>query len=187
LPIWDCGLPISGWQIVDCRLANAKETIAWLLTSDLWMKSFLKYWLPVLAWLGLIFAGSTDVLSSEQTSRFLVPFLRWFDPQISPATIAAIHLALRKFGHLLEYGILSMLLWRALHPGPNLRVRMSILAMVVCFVCAIVAATDEFHQSFVRSRTASPNDVLIDICGAAVGLAIFSVLTRRKSTQAETK
>ena len=33
--------------------------------------------------MALIFIGSTDVLSAEHTSRFLVPFLRWFDPNDS--------------------------------------------------------------------------------------------------------
>jgi hypothetical protein len=43
----------------------------------------------------LIFVGSTDVLSAEHTSRFLVPFLRWLDPHISLAAINAIQLAVR--------------------------------------------------------------------------------------------
>ena len=77
------------------------------------MGSFFKYWLPVLIWLGLIFASSSDALSAEQTSRFLVPFLRWLDPQISFATIAAIHFALRKLGHLTEYAIFAALTLQA--------------------------------------------------------------------------
>jgi len=43
--------------------------------ADLWMKSFLKYWLPVLVWLVVTFIGSTNVMSVENTSRFIVPFL----------------------------------------------------------------------------------------------------------------
>src|SRR5713226_7635170 len=77
-------------------------------------RRFVNCWVPVIAWMALIFAGSTDALSAEQTSRFLVPFLRWLDPQISIATIAAIHFTLRKLGHLMEYGILAALLWRGL-------------------------------------------------------------------------
>jgi VanZ family protein len=136
------------------------------------MKSFLKYWLPVLIWIGLIFVGSTDALSAEQTSRFLVPFLRWLDPQISFATIAAIHFALRKLGHLTEYAIFAALLWRALRRGTRLQAKMSILFLFAWLAAAIFAVTDEFHQSFVLSRTASPVDVMIDICGAMIGLAI---------------
>src|SRR6266581_8533274 len=136
------------------------------------MKSFLKYWLPPFIWLGVIFVGSTGVMSAEQTSRFLVPFLRWLDPQISFATIAAIHFALRKLGHLTEYAIFAALLWRALRRGTRLQAKMSILFLLAWLAAAIFAVTDEFHQSFVPSRTASPVDVMIDICGAIIGLAI---------------
>src|SRR5205807_5535847 len=126
------------------------------------MKSFLKYWLPVLIWLGLIFVGSTDALSAEQTSRFLVPFLRWLDPQISGATIAGIQLVVRKLGHITEYAILAMLLWRGLRRGTRLQAKMSILFLLAWLAAAIFAVTDVFHHSFVRSRPASALDVLVE-------------------------
>ena len=147
------------------------------------MRSFLKYWLPALIWLGFIFVGSTDVLSAEQTSRFLVPLLRWLDPQISVATIATIHFAVRKLGHLIEYAILAMLFWRALRRGTNLQMKISTLSASVWVVCAIFAATDEFHQSFVPSRTAALGDVMIDSIGAFVGLAICLMIAARKQLQ----
>jgi VanZ family protein len=149
------------------------------------MKSFLKYWLPVLIWLCVIFVGSTDVLSAEQTSRFLVPFLRWLKPDISSETLAQIHFFVRKLGHVCEYALLAIFLWRALRSGANLRVKISILFIVVWFVCAIFAATDEFHQSFIPSRTASPNDVMIDICGALVGLGICVMFVLRANRKSE--
>ena len=147
------------------------------------MKSFLKYWLPVLIWLCVIFVGSTDVLSAEQTSRFVEPFLRWLKPDISSETLAQIHFFARKLGHIFEYALLAIFLWRALRSGANLRVKISILVVVVWFVCAIFAATDEFHQSFIPSRTASPNDVVIDIFGVVIGLTIcmgFALRINRK-------
>ncbi len=144
------------------------------------MKNFLKHWLPVLIWLGVIFLGSTDMLSAEHTSRFLVPFLRWIDPQISFATLNAIQLGIRKLGHLTEYAILAMLLWRALRSGTRWQMKMSILFLVAALASAIFAASDEFHQSFVPSRTASPNDVMIDICGALIGLLGCLMFAARK-------
>ena len=144
------------------------------------MKNFLKHWLPVSIWLGVIFLGSTDMLSAEHTSRFLVPFLRWIDPQISFATLNAIQLGIRKLGHLTEYAILAMLLWRALRSGTRWQMKMSILFLVAALASAIFAASDEFHQSFVPSRTASPNDVMIDICGALIGLLTCLMFAARK-------
>ncbi len=148
------------------------------------MRTFLKYWLPIFVWLGVIFAGSTDIFSTQQTSRYLVPFLRWLDPQISISTIAAIHFALRKLGHLIEYAVLAAFLWRALRNGTSMRAKMSTLFAGVWVVCAILGATDEFHQSFIASRSASLLDVMIDNSGAVVGLAIcvvFAAWANRKS------
>ena len=54
------------------------------------------------------------MLSAAHTSRFLVPFLRWLDPQISLAALNAIQFGIRKLAHLTEYAILAALLWRAL-------------------------------------------------------------------------
>src|SRR5436853_6644556 len=137
---------------------------------------FVRYWMPAIIWMALIFLGSSDVLSAEHTSRFLVPFLRWLDPQISTATLAHIQLAVRKLGHLTEYAILATLLWRALRAGRNWTARMAIVFAVSLLGCSIFAASDEFHQSFVPSRTSSFQDVVIDICGALIGLSDCATL-----------
>lgn len=144
------------------------------------MKTFLKYWLPVLVWLGLIFLGSTDVLSAEHTSRFLVPFFRWLDPQISWPALNKIQMIVRKLGHLTEYAILATLLWRALRGALSWRKSLSGLFAIALIGGALFAASDEFHQSFVPSRTSSFNDVMIDICGVIIGLAICVALASRK-------
>jgi VanZ family protein len=147
---------------------------------------FVRYWMPAIVWMAIIFLGSTDMLSAEHTSRLLVPFLRWFDPQISLAALDQIQFAIRKLGHLTEYAILAMLLWRALRGGIRWQIKMSILFLVAVLASAIFAASDEFHQSFVPSRTGSPNDVMIDICGALAGLAICWMFARRRTAIAAT-
>jgi VanZ family protein len=144
------------------------------------MKSFLKYWLPVLFWLGLIFIGSTDALSAEHTSRFLVPFLRWLDPHISGTTLNSLQVLIRKLGHLTEYAILATLVWRALRLGIVWKSPIASPFWSALIGCAIFAASDEFHQSFVPTRTSSLNDVMIDLCGALIGLAICVALVSRK-------
>ena len=133
--------------------------------------------MPVIIWMTLIFIGSTDVLSAEHTSRFLVPFLRWLDPQISWAALNSIQIVIRKLGHLTEYAILAILLWRAL---VDLSWKSSTSLTISLLACAIFAASDEFHQSFIPSRTSSVHDVMIDICGAVIGLAICIALASRK-------
>ena len=143
-----------------------------LFLSDLRMKSFLRYWLPLLVWLGVIFLGSTDLMSAEHTSRFIVPFLRWLKPDISLETLGSIHFIVRKCAHLSEYAILALLLVRASITKTNLKRSAWMLYASVWVACFLVAATDEFHQTFVASRGASIRDVMIDSAGAIVGLLI---------------
>jgi VanZ family protein len=136
--------------------------------------------MPVIAWMLLIFAGSSDVLSAEHTSRFLVPFLRWLNPDISFATLAAIQVVMRKMGHLTEYAILAALLWRALRDSALKLWEPAALALLIA---GSYAALDEFHQSFVPSRTAALGDVLIDCCGALAAVAICIKFARRNSAR----
>jgi VanZ family protein len=138
--------------------------------------SLVKYWIPVVAWMLLIFVASGDLLSAEHTSRFLVPLLHWIAPDISPATIASIQLLVRKCAHLTEYAILAGFLYRALRQGQDGFWRAAALAFVLA---AIYASLDEFHQSFVPSRTGSPWDVLIDCIGAMLGLAVCVCFLRQ--------
>jgi len=153
------------------------------------MCHFLKYWLPLLIWLGVIFVGSTDLMSAEHTSRFIVPILLWLKPGMAPETIQSILFAVRKCAHMAEYAILALLLWRALRSGSALRAKISILFGAVLLGCAVVAASDEFHQSFVKSRTPSVRDVLLDIAGALIGLLIGMSFAHRhpKKTRSTTQ
>jgi VanZ family protein len=69
---------------------------------------------------------------------------------------------LRKGAHMTEYAILAVLLARA--TGSH----------AWAFGLAVVyAASDEFHQTFVRGRHGSPIDVGIDAVGALIGLALL--------------
>jgi VanZ family protein len=145
-------------------------------------RSVVKYWLPVLLWMVFIFIGSTDLMSAEHTSRFIGPFLRWFAPAMTDATIASVQLVVRKCAHLTEYAILAALLYRAFRQSIARFWRAAFLAFVIA---AVYASLDEFHQSFVASRTGSPWDVLIDCLGAVIGLAAWQAFSRRKNRKSK--
>jgi VanZ family protein len=140
---------------------------------------FAKYWMPIFIWLALIYVGSTDLMSAEHTSRFLGPFLRWLKPDITADAIAKVQFFVRQLAHLTEYAILATLLWRAVYRGTNLKMKASTLFVTVWLVSTLIAASDEFHQSLVASRTASAGDVRIDMIGAIVGLMICRSFTHR--------
>jgi hypothetical protein len=77
---------------------------------------------------------------------------------------------LRKIAHMVEFGLLWWLWWRALgfgHPAPSIAIAL------------LYAASDEIHQSFVEGRNGSPWDFAIDSLG--VGIAgLLVVLWHRR-------
>jgi VanZ family protein len=146
---------------------------------------FIRYWLPVLIWTALIFSGSSDLLSSQRTSRILGPMVHWLFPGLPEETVDRIVFAARKAGHVTEYAILALLLWRALRrpvkadPRPW-SWREPALALLLA---ALYAVSDELHQSFVASRYGSALDVCLDTAGAAGGLLLARMTyVRRKRT-----
>jgi VanZ family protein len=74
---------------------------------------------------------------------------------------------LRKLAHLVEYAVLSGLLWRALgdRRSPAFRFGWAVA------ICVVYGVTDEIHQSFVPGRFGKVRDVVIDTVGA--GAAAF--------------
>ncbi len=143
----------------------------------------LRKWLPPLIWMSLIFTGSTDVLSGEHTSRFVEPFLRWLSGgRLTPEQVEQGHFLVRKAGHVAEYAVLSVLFWFALgrprlDPDAEPNNRGPWLAVCLAVVLAVgYAALDEYHQSFVSSRTSNWHDVAIDAGGAVAGLIVLGTL-----------
>jgi len=132
-------------------------------------------------WAVLIFVGSTSVLSASHTSVLLRVFL-WIFPQASETTLATIHFLLRKAGHFTEYAILALLAARALRTSYRklLRQRWFWLSFLLVVVYAL---GDEFHQSFVRSRTASIYDSMIDSFGGLTALALLTIQKHRRHRQ----
>lgn len=134
---------------------------------------FMRAYLPVLLWMILIFVASTNLGSSQNTSRFIGPILRWFNPEVSDQTIRAVQMVVRKGAHVTEYAILAILMWRSRREALRQKYTWDWReAPIILAVCAFYATTDEFHQSFVSTRYGNPWDVLLDTVGAAAGLAV---------------
>src|SRR5215216_4470060 len=110
------------------------------------MGRFFKYWLPLLIWLGVIFVGSTSVMSADHTSRYIVPFLLWLKPGMSPSAIWTILVVARKCAHVTEYAVLALLLWRALRNVPRLRGKTLVVFGTVLFGCALLPQATNFTR-----------------------------------------
>ena len=143
-------------------------------------RAFLKYWLPALIWMALIFSASSDSHSYEHSSRLIAPLLHWLFPQMPETRVDAIVYFTRKCAHLTEYAVLALLLWRAVRrpvkndPRPWIWPEAG-LALAIVF---LYAASDEFHQIFVPTRTAQVSDVFIDTAGGAASLLALWMIGR---------
>jgi VanZ family protein len=128
------------------------------LTAILSAGRIARLWLPVLVWAGIIFA-----LSATPNLRF--------------AQAADLDFVVRKAGHMAAFGILAVLLWRALAFSAVRR------AIVWSWVLTVAyATTDELHQSFTAGRHPSPVDVGIDSAGALLFLLALTLWLRSRRT-----
>ena len=134
---------------------------------------FLKYWLVIALWFGLIFVASSDRESAPRSSRIIAPLVLWLFPHASKQTVEGAVTAVRKSAHLTEYAVLALLFWRAFRkPVKNdPRPWSWRLAGIGLLGVMLYAATDEVHQLFVPGRFGTFHDVLIDTTGGALGLA----------------
>jgi VanZ family protein len=127
---------------------------------------------PLVAWLIFISVASSDSFSANNTSRIIGPLVLWLFPNTSPETLAVIHFITRKVAHFTEYAILAFLAARAFRtsPRPGLANRWFIASLVLVVAYALL---DEYHQSFVPSRTGSIYDSFIDWTGGLVALLLL--------------
>jgi VanZ family protein len=136
---------------------------------------------PLVVWAALIFIGSSSVLSASNTSIVVRPVL-WLFPHASEATLALVHFLVRKAGHFTEYAILALFAARAFRTSSRelLRTRW----FWVSLLCVVAySLSDEFHQSFVPSRTASIYDSMIDSVGGLTALILLAFRSRSKNGQ----
>jgi len=114
-------------------------------------------WLAVISWCTVIFYFSAQPnLKSE--------FQPFWD------------LILRKGAHMAEYFVLTFLLFRALSPY-KLSFRNCCMFSIFCSLAYSIS--DEFHQSFVGGRVASPIDVGVDSLGM-IGFIILKLLEKKE-------
>ena len=134
----------------------------------------------MILWLIVIAIESSAYFSSQHTSRILYPLLH-FLIGLDPSRFEVWHFFIRKGGHVFGYGLLSILLFRAWretlpaleHPKWTFR-----WANISVLGTALVGSLDEWHQSFLPSRTGTVHDVILDTCaGIAAQILVFLWMT----------
>jgi VanZ family protein len=142
--------------------------------------NLLRAWWPAAVWICLIAFESTDVFSSEHTGSLLYKLLTRLFGNIDLYKFLVFHHYLRKTGHVVGYGMLSLLLLRAWRATLG-RVQPLLLraALLSWLGTAIVAALDEWHQSYIPSRTGSVWDVALDSVAGVAFLVVAYFWLRR--------
>lgn len=142
-----------------------------------------RYWAPPLLWALAIMVLSGDLGSGVNTFS---PF-RWvlsLFVTLDPDSLNLAHFYFRKVLHVVCYGVLTVLWFRALMASyPEYSGADMIMALVLCLM---VALTDEGHQYLVDSRNASWRDVGLDLSGGIVFL-FLSARYFKKNTVAFTE
>jgi len=118
---------------------------------------FLKLWVPVIAWGAVIFSFSNT------------PYLK---------TGLEYDYILRKFAHIFEYLILTLLLYRAFKGSFKMNKRR--IFIYPAFFSFLYAVSDELHQYFVPGRSCTIKDVLIDIIGILGCYISIQILASRR-------
>ena len=122
------------------------------------MPRFLRRWWPAFVMMAAIFAFSSI------PSADMPPLGSW-------------DVIVKKGGHALGYGLLTVAFWRGLEWKRK-------LIWLPFLLAVLYAASDEFHQSFVPGRHPSPVDVGIDAIGSSVVLALWAWLRAGKAKAA---
>ena len=119
-------------------------------------KFILTFWAPVFVWAAIIFTFSS-LQVGKATEVYWKDFL------------------FKKTAHIIEYGVLATLIYRALINSGIEKKKAMIYSVLGAFM---YGATDEFHQSFTPGREPRVRDVVIDSIGAT--LFIYGILGNLK-------
>ena len=143
--------------------------------------NLLRAWWPAAVWVGFIAFESTDFFSAQNTSSTLYTLLTHLFGQINLHDFLIFHHYLRKTGHVVGYGMLGLLMlrgWRATLDHDHTRLGRT--ALLSWLGTVFVAAMDEWHQSFIPSRTGTWRDAALDSAAGLVFLLVAYFWIRRR-------
>jgi hypothetical protein len=115
------------------------------------VKKFVKWWLPVLVWMGVIFAGSSVGSLPRIGGR---------------ATDSVAH----RVAHVMEFAVLGALTLRAVSQSKRMTKREMLITLIVV---ALYGASDEFHQRFTPGRSSEGIAVVFDVAGGMIGMWVY--------------
>ena len=142
-----------------------------------------KMWIAAGLWMIVIAIESTNYFSSEHTGHWLYPIFH-FLTGVSVLRFEVWHTYIRKTGHFVGYFVLSCLLFRAWKATlPRATAWALRWAGIALLMTAFVASMDEWHQTYLPSRTGCVSDVLLDSFAALVAQLVIMMWLRRRTSR----
>lgn len=142
------------------------------------MRKFLRFWLPPVVWMAVIFPVGNKALASSRLYQVFMALLYTVFPRIQEEAAGICYVVFRKSLHFIEYGILAWLLYRAFRAGRRPRWKGS-WALQAGALAVAYGFLDEFLQSFVPKRRGSPLDWAVDTAGVLAALFVVSRWSRK--------
>lgn len=145
------------------------------------MKKYIKI-LLLIVWMGVIFYLSCESKDdSTHTTNLIVNTIYYIYGLFAGKNILDINSftdlvfkPIRKLAHFSEFGILGILLYSVYNDTP--KKNRIILPLILSGLYAI---SDEMHQYFVPGRACAFIDVIIDTCGAFIGIVLIHLIEKR--------
>ena len=129
-----------------------------------------------LLWMAVSFILSQQPASiSSGQSGVFVEQLHHIAPSVDQQLLTFL---VRKGAHIFAYFVLGILAFNALWRVDLSKFKFNRPATLSIIVCALYAASDEFHQLFISGRSGEIRDIMIDSCAAMVGVFIISIFVR---------
>ncbi len=113
---------------------------------------FIRYWLPVILLCAAIFIQSSHATPDN------FPSFAYAD----------------KLAHALVYGLLAVLIYRALNSIRGWHGRVRRLVWASLCAATVYGITDEWHQSYVAARHADAGDLVADVAGSIIGSVVYA-------------
>lgn len=113
-------------------------------------------------------------ISSGQSGVF-VEQLHHIAPSVDQQLLTFL---VRKGAHIFAYFVLGILMVNALRRVNLSKFKFNRPAVLSIIVCALYAASDEFHQLFISGRSGEIRDIMIDSCAAMAGVFVVSIIVR---------
>lgn len=155
-----------------------------------------------LLWMVLIFmmSGADDDESKAQSGSICTflceTFVDGFEdmtPEEQQSIEESLSFPVRKCAHLTEYAVLGALLAATaasytalqgiLQGHGSASASRTMKPLVLPFIIGVLyAVSDEIHQLFVPGRAGQLRDVLIDSAGILIGMCLYRVLSRRRTS-----